>query len=544
VRPQRSRGKYPRADDPWLQRRILQRQRERVQFQISQHSPDKFETKENWSQKVGGLQEGGRAPENFSEIGEEDGPVGWKRVAKIQSLPPQAGEKGYHDEVLRAYASASLSLTDVSGSVIDQALNSYVPAQTTVEAAMKSFAVQSHTAQSVRERTLNPTDEELEHILYHAEQALAPARWKLSKNWNTKAAFEEVIRHLDGTSSPGYPLLREAPTIRDWLYIKGTLSLDQSKVDRLWDLVQKVFKGEYIHYWRVFIKDEPHKRRKALEGRWRLITAGSLPVTVAWMMTFKSLNDNLSYLDEALPVQQGYVSCAGGWKRFKRRIEQEGLTYSVDKQAWDWGAPGWAFDADLELRTRLCSNPTTEWHRVATLLYADAFRDAKLLLPSGHVYQQQFHGFMKSGCYNTISTNSNCQILLHYLAEYRCAALQGIPTQHTPILACGDDTLQAYYTPLYGKLLEQAGCTVKEATNSTDFMGFNYDDQPEPMYFEKHLVNFALQKPGLRSETLESYVRMYANSKKRHFWRAVADHLEIHLMSDSYYARWANVPEP
>ncbi|APG75676.1 hypothetical protein 2 [Beihai sobemo-like virus 27] len=410
---------------------------------------------------------------------------------------------------------------------------------------MKSFAVQSRTAHIVRERTISPTDEELEHILYHAEQALAPAKWKLPSNWNSRTAFEAALAELDWQSSPGYPLLREAPTIGDWLLIKGTLERDPSKVERLWDMVQKVLKGEYIHYWRVFIKSEPHKRSKALEGRWRLITAASLPVTVAWMMTFKKLNDRLSHYDAALPVQQGYVWCSGGWKNFKRRIEQDGLTISVDKKAWDWGAPGWAFEADLELRTRLCLNPSPEWHRVATLLYADAFQTAKLLLPNGIVYEQQFHGFMKSGCFNTISTNSNCQILLHYLAEYRWAKAEGVSIkEHSKILACGDDTLQAFYTPLYGELLEQAGCTVKEAAQNTDFMGYNYDGPPEPMYFAKHLVKFALQKPALRPETLDSYMRMYATSESRHFWRAVANELEIHLMSDSYYARWANVPEP
>lgn len=397
--------------------------------------------------------------------------------------------------------------------------------------------LQSGIAEEVRRSTISPTSQELEHVLYHAEKAYQHVSWQLLPDWDTYEGFLRALNHIDMTSSPGYPLMLEAPTNGDWLRIKGTIELDPYKVQRLWSMVQAHMEGDVDHIWRVFVKAEPHKLSKAQQGRWRLIISASLPMHVLWVMCFARMNALVILRQASIPSVQGYVWSQGGWKRFKHRLRVNQLRYGVDKKGWDWGAPGWVFDADLELRTRLCRNPDNKWMKLTRQLYDDAFRHAKLILPDGMIYKQEFAGFMKSGCFNTISTNSAAQYFLHALAEYRMGRVRP-----TPILACGDDTLQTEVSEGYVRELERGGCVVKEVEATLNFMGMNYNTNPEPMYVQKHLASFALQDPDLWEETLNGYMCLYACSKYKPFWRAVADGLGQHIKSDQYYSYWANVP--
>ncbi|APG75890.1 hypothetical protein 2 [Wuchan romanomermis nematode virus 3] len=329
--------------------------------------------------------------------------------------------------------------------------------------------------------------------------------------------------------------MREAPTIGKWL--KWELDHpDPIQACRLWIMVQQVFAGTYDHYFRVFVKDEPHKIAKAREGRWRLIIASSLPVQVAWNMAFRAMNDLLIKKVYRTPALQGLILCYGGWKRFLAYAQTNNWTMSKDMSGWDVNAPGWVFDADLELRTRLCSNPSASWIRLVRMLYDDAFRDAKLLFSNGLVYQQQFSGFMKSGVYNTISTNSNCMFFLHVIASRRAR----IPLR--PIGAVGDDTIQSPFPDAYIDHLQSLGCVVKEQNVGLEFIGTDFrSGEPRPMYFDKHLVSICNTEDV--PSTLDSFCRLYAHEPdKLAFWLELGRQLGVSLRSSAYYQFWYDSP--
>lgn len=367
-----------------------------------------------------------------------------------------------------------------------------------------------------------------------AEDAYRAVRWTLPPGWSSREAFDRILWDLDKTSSPGFPMLREAPTTGQWL--KWTASgPDPVQAERLWMMVREVLAGRYDHQYRVFVKDEPHKRAKAEEGRWRLIIASSLPVQVVWHMCFREMNNLLIRTVYQTPSFHGLVLCYGGWRRFLAEVQGLGLKVGKDLSAWDMNAPGWVFWTDLELRTRLCENPSDEWIRVSRWLYRDAFENSLLRFSNGYLYRQRFSGFMKSGVFNTIATNSASMFFLHVLACLRAGE------ELTPQIAVGDDTLQRSCSDAYLRELQVLGCKVKEVASGIEFVGTTFKrGRPEPLYFGKHLVSVATTAEV--EATLDSFCRLYAHSDKLEFWVALARELGCKVRTPDYYRFWYDSP--
>lgn len=356
-------------------------------------------------------------------------------------------------------------------------------------------------------------------------------------NWKTRAHFDLILPRLDRQSSPGWPLCREATTIGSWLFGEKPFP-DPVKADLLWEQVQMVFRGEYQHLFKMFVKAEPHKIKKAQEGRWRLIMASSLPVQIAWHMTVEHLEEKTLEMTGTHPSTYGTTFVAGGWKRFLGRVRNFGLDLCIDKSAWDWNAPYWVFDVCRRLRERLTPNATPEWKQMLALLYDDAYVNSKIILPTGEVVLQQSPGLMKSGLVVTISDNSLAQVALHLLA---CKRLGMPPTR---LLATGDDTIQKTMPEIskYIKTLEECGCVVKEYEHGVSFMGFHITDEGlEPMYKGKHLVNLSYQKDDYVCDTLDAYLRMYAHDEEMFaFWKRVSRELGYRLQSREFYLYFLN----
>lgn len=348
-------------------------------------------------------------------------------------------------------------------------------------------------------------------------------------------AFGAAIRRLDMTSSPGYPYMREATTNALWLKWDG-VNVDSMQKQRLWHDVQLVLSDEFEGYLRVFVKQEPHKQRKMLDKRWRLIVASSLPVQVAWHMLFYQLNDLEIDNSYEIPSQQGILLVKGGWRQYYNSWVERGLVCGLDKSAWDWTAPKWAIDMDLELRRRLGrGDKMDEWHRIAKSLYRRMFEDPKLILSDGTVYQQKVPGIMKSGCVNTISTNSHCQVFVHLAV---CIE-NNLPMYPLPV-CCGDDTLQAVVHVNDLEAYRRFGVVVKSASDNIEFVGHEFDARgPQPMYILKHLKKVQYTTDEILSQYLDSMARMYTHSDYYVVWETLAEELGIDLpMSRESYTYW------
>lgn len=382
---------------------------------------------------------------------------------------------------------------------------------------------------------VGPTYDEERALLSALDQAYGSVYQPLPPDWNSYERFYDLLNDLDLTSSPGYPYLREAPTIGRWLKADGMGGFDKFQVERLWYDVRLVMTGNYQHRFRAFVKDEPHKKAKALEGRWRLIIASSLPVQMAWRLCFTHQNASLNANPYRIPSKHGLVFCYGGWRKFLADVRTRGMNIARDVRAWDVNAPGWVFKLIGEWRSSW-PGIGSDWINLQQTLYSDAFEHAEIVFSNGLVVRQEFAGFMKSGIFNTIADNSLAMYLMHVLACLRSGLRFG------NFAATGDDVLQSAISDSYLDQLQRSGCRIKEVLNHVEFMGTNFSSgYPEPMYFQKHLINFC-SKPGIEEELLDSYMRLYAYSDKREVWMSLASALGLRLRSFTYYKFWYSSP--
>lgn len=269
-------------------------------------------------------------------------------------------------------------------------------------------------------------------MLYEMEKAYAGTVWELPDDYLSFERYRLALYGLDMTSSPGIPYIYSSPSIGSWLGYDG-LEFDEYKVRSLWHDVLAVLNGDYDMVLRVFIKQEPHSIAKAVEGRWRLIVASPLCVQVVWQMLFKYQNDLEIQKCYDIPSQQGIIMVRGGWKTYLESWKARGFNTGLDKRSWDWTVPGWALDLDVQFRYRMGrGTKMSEWLGTAVRMYKDMFDHPVLRLSNGMEFRQEYPGIMKSGCVNTISTNSHMQVMIHLLACWD----QGV--SHVPLCEeCG-----------------------------------------------------------------------------------------------------------
>nr|UGO57586.1 MAG: hypothetical protein 2 [Riboviria sp.] len=355
--------------------------------------------------------------------------------------------------------------------------------------------------------------------------------------------FNTCVRNLDFRSSPGYPFMNENSTIGGWLEFDG-LGFSAIKMDRLWMMVNALMEDEEVEcLWRVFIKMEPHKRHKILQERYRLIMCPPLHVQILWQMLFS--RQNSMEIDQAyfIPSQQGMMLPFGNWRLFYSQWKDQGTTCGTDATAWDWNLPGWVLQLDLKFRERqVRGSRTKHWMEQAAKLYRNAFRDCKLLFSDGTVYQQMHWGIMKSGCVNTISTNSHGGVMYHIIY----CLVTGTPMYPMP-KCMGDDKLVAEEHILDLEVYERYGNLIKSVSTTCEFGGHEFtDDGPKPMYLGKHVYNFLHVEPDVLEDTLDAYLRMNAlNDEGWDFWSNITNKLGLagKVLSRSYYQAWYNNPE-
>lgn len=367
------------------------------------------------------------------------------------------------------------------------------------------------------------------------EHVFKPVIWKLPDDFDTRANFDRCLRRLDMTSSPGYPYQREAPTNGQWLKWNG-VETDYIQTERLWHDTQLVIAGKWESIIKVFIKQEPHKRSKFESKRWRLIMAGSLPVQMAWHMCFSVLNDLEISEAHFIPSKQGIKFVSGDWKRFLNQCENLGLSCGLDKSSWDWTAPYWTLRLDLEFRLRLARGKRLDdWYVLASSLYDGMFKDPTLMLSDGRLFKQVVPGVMKSGCVNTISTNSHCQMFIHL-----AMCIENDLPLHPIPFACGDDTLQHPVHTEDISLYSKYGVVIKEVSETREFMGHTITDRgPIPNYMMKHISSFEHTDDDNLYQFLDSMARMYVHTDYYEFWEALVRAMGEELpLSRAAYLYW------
>lgn len=378
-------------------------------------------------------------------------------------------------------------------------------------------------------------------LLNEMERAYDAAHWSLPPDFLGYDNYRRVLKRLEFKSSPGYPWSWYKPTIGELLGWDG-VSFDETMVASMWFEVQAVIENrcddDYGFILRGFIKQEPHSTKKINEGRFRMIMASPIQYQIVWHMLFDFQNDLEIEKAYHIPSQQGMALPGGRWKIFLAQWRAKGYDTGLDKTAWDWTAPAVLLRLDLHFRRRMClSQNTDEWFTLASRMYTLMFAQSKIVLSDGTLYQQQRPGIMKSGCVNTISTNSHLQVMIHLLA---CKEM-GVNYYPLPS-CCGDDTLQKKSQVINFSAYEKYGAIVKSASDGLEFVGHKFDLKgPIPLYNGKHLAKALTVPSEILPEYLDSMARMYAHDHVMFdFWVCLAEALGMRdaIRSKASYAYW------
>lgn len=377
----------------------------------------------------------------------------------------------------------------------------------------------------------------LEKMQYYMEEFYKDAIWVLPDNFDSKENFIRAVKRLEKSSSPGYPYSTRAPTIGDYLGWNG-FEYNTNDVESLWyDVLTLMRMPNQECVLRLFIKPEPYSQAKLNEGRLRIIMAAPLHFQVLWHMLFDYQNDLEIDRTYYIPSQQGLVLPGGGWKLFLNLWLSRGYDTGLDKTAWDWNVPIWLIEQELEFRRRqMRGNRTREWLALAKAMYDSTFRCPKILMSNGTIFKQVVPGVMKSGCVNTISSNSHMQVMIHILACWD----QQVDIRPFPV-AVGDDTLQKLSQAGDISSYAKYGAIVKSASDGLEFVGCEFTlDGPRPLYLSKHLCKLQTIADEHIPEYLDSMVRFYCKDPKVEFWYLMAEELGClgHLKSIEYYNYW------
>lgn len=358
-----------------------------------------------------------------------------------------------------------------------------------------------------------------ERVISLAVEQLDRARWEIPKDFLTFQHYLRVVQRLDWNSSPGYPLVLHFADNRQLFNVDPFGNIDLQRLTWVWQMVKRQIDKRLSDPIRLFIKPEPHSQRKLDSCRYRIISSVALIDQIIDHMLFDELNQNLVRECHRIPVKSGWTPLTGGWREVP-----VGEVISTDKSSFDWTVCMWALEAELEIRMRLCDNLTSEWVDLAKWRYSELYERPIFVTSGGLQMQQMQPGVMKSGCVNTISTNSILQLVIHYRVAFE------IGEDPPALWAMGDDVIQEKVTREYFDRLERY-CHLKEVSRHVEFAGYRFNRYHiEPLYFGKHAFMLLHSKPDFHVETADSYALLYHRSKRNLLMREILDQLNPKLV--------------
>lgn len=338
-------------------------------------------------------------------------------------------------------------------------------------------------------------------VLSRVIDDLRIAQWSIPDDFLQYSHFVRVVSELDWNSSPGYPYLLKQPNNRVFFDVDKFGNPSEIALQRVWEMVKYHIHERVADPIRVFIKPEPITKKKISNDKFRIISSVSVIDQIIDHMLFSDFNKNLVAQCHRTPIKTGWTPILGGWKE----VPRENIV-STDKSSWDWTVPMWLIQSEFEVRKRLCKNMNEDWERLALWRYIELYV-RPIFITSGGIKLRQLHpGVMKSGCVNTITSNSIMQMILHY----RVAEQLNLP--YPWLWAMGDDVIQDDQPDEYFDELSKY-CILKECSRHIEFAGYRYKGRRvEPLYFQKHAFMLLHQKEIYHHETADAYALLYHRS--------------------------------
>jgi len=226
---------------------------------------------------------------------------------------------------------------------------------------------------------------------------------------------------------------------------------------------------------RLFIKNEPHNRRKLNSGKLRLISGVSLrdqlkerilgalqnnAEIAAW--TTCPSRPGIGLNDEGLLIMADI---------FRKELEI-GPIMETDVSGWDWSVQSWELEADSERRRRLAQAKKGSLFDFLLRVQARCTARSVYVLPGGEMVEQLTDGIQNSGSYWTSSTNSAMRNLATQVGRIRAGEKPHVDGK-TGVSAMGDDSTERYWENA-GKYLEELGHRVKFVKTNTMLKGISF----------------------------------------------------------------------
>lgn len=216
------------------------------------------------------------------------------------------------------------------------------------------------------------------------------------------------------------------------------LSLLSSGVDLNNATAVDLVENGYCDPVRLFVKQEPHSRRKMKQRRYRLISSVSITDQIIERLLFGYQNRYEISMWHAIPSKPGMglsldeqVRVLFSDLRAKSHIRKAAC---ADISGFDWSVQEWEFEAELYMRLKLMEPHLLNNERLerAVRNRFACFSLSLFQLSDGTLIAQQIPGIMKSGSYLTSSMNSRIRCLM--------AEIIGAPW----CVAMGDDSVEGY----------------------------------------------------------------------------------------------------
>lgn len=324
-------------------------------------------------------------------------------------------------------------------------------------------------------------------LLYHAalfreqkEKFEFPADWlnTVSERWpNTENLFEDWLVNFDKwydkavdavtkTSSSGCSVqlgqtkgaalkaTGSGPTTKTIVFQRLVLLMSTPyEVLQKYTALELVQRG-FVDPIRVFLKPEPHKFSKRYkengdelpQKRWRIISSCSLVDELVDRILYTAQNKSEIRRWHQTPSMPGVgFSDDSSADQFFYKVlapQSDKELFLLDFQGWDWGVKQDILDADADVRSNRCGGRDRGMFRKRALTIGYSV----FILDDGSIYEQCIRGIMKSGWFNTSSTNSRGRVLISLLFAAKSAAARGDdPSSYLElffVIAMGDDSVE------------------------------------------------------------------------------------------------------
>nr|WBY66478.1 MAG: putative RNA polymerase [Eriocheir sinensis sobemo-like virus 1] len=269
---------------------------------------------------------------------------------------------------------------------------------------------------------------------------------------------------------------------------------------------------------RVFVKQEPLKRSKYDERRWRIISAVSLEDTMVDRILFTRFQKKFLAAATTIPSMVGLNPLFGGYRLFSA-VFGKGPYVCEDKSSWDWTVTEPLIRAALRLILRLADGAEHFWVSAVIKRWEMLFRKATFKFhPTSEECHQPSWGIVKSGCYLTIVLNTLLQLILHAFVNEDL----DLSIDESMPFALGDDTLRKKHPKErdYVRRIGDLGVKLKtDIRTVAEFAGFEFDQHSvRPVYNAKHAFKLVTCPDHNLSEILGMYQILYAFDAEFYDW--------------------------